>query len=103
MKTATVAEIKSHFGAILKATEKGPVVVTRNGKPAAVLVGVRDEGEVERLLMAHSPKLQAILEKSRKQIRDGEVLSHEEFWSHVAAFRTSRRQRNQQSAKGDKG
>jgi hypothetical protein len=47
-----------------------------------------------RLLKAvqslHSPRLQAILKESRKQIREGEVLSHEEFWTEVEASRTSK-------------
>jgi prevent-host-death family protein len=91
MKIASVAEIKSQFSAFLKATQAGPVVVTRNGKPVAVIVGVQDEDEIERLLMAYSPKLQAILESSRKQIRDGEVLGHEEFWEEVEASRIPKR------------
>lgn len=88
MKIASVAEIKSQLSAFLKASESGPVVVTRNGRPVAVIVGVQDEDEIERLLMAYSPRLQAILEESRKQIREGDVLSHEEFWAEVEASRT---------------
>jgi prevent-host-death family protein len=90
MKIASVAEIKSRFSAILKTSEAGPIVVTRNGRPVAVIVGVHDEDEIERLLMAYSPRLQAILEKSRKQIRDGDVLSHEEFWKEVESSRTAK-------------
>ncbi len=81
MKTASVAEVKSQFSAFLKASEGGPVVVTRNGRPVAVIVGVQDEEEIERLLMAHSRHLRAILERSRQQFRDGQWLSEEEFWS----------------------
>ena len=87
MKIASVAEIKSQFSAFLKASEAGPVVVTRNGRPVAVIVGVQDEDEIERLLMAYSPRLQAILEASRKQICEGDVLSHDEFWKEVEASR----------------
>ena len=81
MKIASVAEVKSQFSAFLKATEGGPVVVTRNGRPVAVIVGVQDEDEIERLLMAYSPHLRAILELSRQQFRAGQWLSEEEFWS----------------------
>jgi prevent-host-death family protein len=91
MKIASVAEIKSQFSAFLKASEAGPVVVTRNGRPVAVIVGVQDEDEIERLLMAFSPRLQDILEASRKLIRDGDVLSHEEFWAEAEASRTPKR------------
>ena len=81
MKTASVAEVKSQLSAFVKASETGPVVVTRNGRPVAVIVGVQDEDEIERLLMAYSPQLRAILERSRQQFREGEWLSEEEFWS----------------------
>ena len=83
MKIASVAEVKSQFSAFLKASEGGPVVVTRNGRPVAVIVGVQDEDEVERVLMGHSPQLRAILEHSRQQIREGQWLSEEEFWSQM--------------------
>lgn len=83
MKIASVAEVKSQFSAYLKASEGGPVVVTRNGRPVAVIVGVQDEDEIERLLMAYSPQLRAILESSRLQIREGLCLNEEEFWSQI--------------------
>ncbi len=49
------------LSACLKFSESGPVVVTRNGKPVALIVGVADEDEIERLLMAYSPRLRASL------------------------------------------
>ena len=42
MRIAPVAEIKAKFSAYLKASEKGPIVVTRNGKAVAVLLSVED-------------------------------------------------------------
>ena len=45
MKIASVAQIKAQFSAFLKATEGGPVIVTRNGRPVAVIVGVQDDEE----------------------------------------------------------
>lgn len=71
------------FSAYVKASTDGPVVVTRSGKPVAVLVGIQDEDEIERLLMAYSPKLRAILDKSRQQIADGKSMKHDEFWDKV--------------------
>ena len=91
MKIASVADVQAQLSAYLKAAAAGPVVVTRNGKPVAVIVGVQDEDEIERLLMAYSPRLRAILESSRRQIRQGEALSHDEFWTEVAASRVAQR------------
>jgi prevent-host-death family protein len=91
MKIASVAEVKSQFSAFLKASAGGPVVVTRNGRPVAVIVGVQDEDEIERLLMAYSPHLRAILERSRQQFREGRWLSEEEFWSQFEPAQPSKR------------
>jgi hypothetical protein len=44
-----------------------------------------DEDEIERLVLAHSPRFQAILEASRQQFREGNWLSEEEFWREVEA------------------
>ncbi len=83
MKIASLAEVKTHFSAYVKASEQGPVVVTRNGKPVAVLLAVTDEEELERLMMAHSPRLQAILKAARQRIEAGEGIPEEEFWAEV--------------------
>ena len=69
MKIAPIADIKAHLSAYLKESEKGPIVVTKNGKPIAVLLGIRDEDEIERLVLAYSPKFKSILSKGRQQIR----------------------------------
>jgi prevent-host-death family protein len=84
MRIASVTEFESQVSDFLKASAAGPVVVTRNGRPVAVILGVQDEDEVERLLMAHSPQLQAILERSRQQFRNGQWLSEQEFWAQFA-------------------
>jgi prevent-host-death family protein len=83
MRIASVADVKSRFSAFLKASKRGPVVVTRNGKPAAVLLSVDDEDEIERLILAYSPKFQKILTLARQQIREGGGIRHEDFWREV--------------------
>jgi|SRR5947209_2205887 len=85
MKIASVADVKARLSAYLRESEEGPVIVTRNGKPVAVLLAVTDEDELERLLLAHSPKFQAILEKSRRQIDETGGIPHDVFWREVEA------------------
>src|SRR5438270_4473499 len=85
MKIASVADIKARLSAYLKASEEGPVVITRNGKAVAVLLAVTDEDELERLVLAHSPKFQALLDKSRRQIEETGGIPHEVFWQEVEA------------------
>ena len=83
MKIASVADIKARLSAFLKESERGPVVVTRNGKAVAVLLAVTDDDELERLLLAHSPKFQALLDKSRRQIEETGGIPHDDFWREV--------------------
>jgi prevent-host-death family protein len=85
MRIASVADVKARFGAYLTESENGPVIVTRNGRPVAVLLGMQDEDEVERLLMAYSPRLQAILEAADRRIEAGQGIPHEEFWRQMEA------------------
>lgn len=80
MKIASVADVKAQFSAYLKESEHGAVIVTRNGKPVAALLAVRDDEELESLVLAHSTRLRAVLEASRQQIREGAGISHEDFW-----------------------
>src|SRR5947208_3997846 len=84
MKIASVADVKARLSAYLKESAAGPVIVTRNGKAVAVLLAVTDEDELERLLLAHSPKFQALLERSRRQIEETGGIPHDQFWSEVA-------------------
>src|SRR5438552_269347 len=85
MKIASVADVKARLSAYLKESQDGPVIVTRNGKAVAVLLAVTDEDELERLVLAHSPKFQAILDKSRRQIEETGGIPHDVFWREVAA------------------
>lgn len=68
-----------------KAWEDRPVVVTKRGKPVAVLLSIDDDDELERLILAHSPKFQAILNKSMKDIQKTGGIRHEDFWQQVEA------------------
>ena len=90
MRVASVTEVASDFAGYLKASEQGPVVVTRNGKPVAVLLRTGSQEDLERLLMGHSPKLQAILEAARKRFRAGAGIPHETFWKEVDAEKAGR-------------
>src|ERR671936_1422699 len=85
MKIASVADVKARLSAYLKESREGPVVVTRNGKAVAVLLAVTDEDELERLVLAHSPKFPALLDKSRRQIEETGGIPHDVFWREVEA------------------
>ncbi len=84
MKIAPVADVKARLSAYIQQCEAGnPVVITRNGKAMAVMIAARDEDDLERLVLAHSTRFQALLERSRRSIRAGKGLSPDAFWKTV--------------------
>jgi len=94
MKIASLADVKARLSAYVdKAESEGPVIITRNGKPAAVLLAPKDDEELEGLILAYSPRFQALLEKSKKSMRKGEGVSHQEFWRTVSK-NSSTKERN---------
>jgi prevent-host-death family protein len=97
MKIASVAEVKARLSSYLKASATGPVVVTRNGKAVAVLLGIDDDEELEGLLLAHSRRLRAILDAADRRIDQGAGIGHDEFWQQVESATRSRKEN--QSAK----
>jgi prevent-host-death family protein len=83
MKIVSLAKVKAKLSSYIEAARSGPVVITKNGSAAAVLLAITDDDELERLLLAHSPKLRRILQKSAKSIRAGRGIPHEDFWAEA--------------------
>ena len=84
MRIAPLADVKARLSAYLdECGAEGPVVITRNGKAAAVLLVPHDDDDLERLLLGRSPRFQALLDRSRQSIKDGKGLSEDAFWEAV--------------------
>jgi prevent-host-death family protein len=83
MTIASLAEVKAKFSAYVEACKTSPVVVTKNGRPAAVLVSVSNDDDLESILLACSPRFQKLLERSNRQVEQGKGIPHDEFWNQV--------------------
>lgn len=84
MKIAPLADVKARLSAYVdECGKEGPVVITRNGKPAAVLLVPYDDEDLESLMLGRSPRFQALLDRSRQSVQQGKGLSEEEFWKAV--------------------
>jgi prevent-host-death family protein len=94
MKTASIAKLGQRPGDCVAASEKEPVVITRNGRPVAVLIAVHDEDDVDRLIMACSPRLQARLEAAQRRIQAGLGIPEEEFWKRIESRNKARKSRS---------
>jgi PHD/YefM family antitoxin component YafN of YafNO toxin-antitoxin module len=85
MRIAPVADVKARLSAYLQQCQtEGPVVITRDGKTAAILLAPANDEDLENPLLARSPRFQALLAKSRESIQAGKGLSSRDFWKVVA-------------------
>ncbi len=74
-ETMSLAAVKAHFSEIVDRVERQQdrVVVTRNGKPAAVLISPDDLERLEETLAVMSDRsLMRQIRDSKKAIADGE-------------------------------
>jgi prevent-host-death family protein len=98
MRIAPLADVKARLSAYLdECGTEGPVVITRNGKAAAVLLVPYDDDDLERLMLERSPRFQASLDRSRRSIKEGKGLSEKAFWG---AVRKRAQERKTAAAKG---
>ena len=84
MRIAPLADVKARLSAYVDdCGVDGPIVITRNGKAVAVLLVPNDDDDLERILLGRSPRFQAMLERSRRSIKEGKGLAEEDFWKAV--------------------
>ena len=90
MKIVPLADAKARLSAYVdECSAEGPIIITRNGKPVAVLLAPTDEDDLDRLMLARSPRFQALLNKSRHSIAAGKGMSRNEFWKAVRSRKRS--------------
>ncbi len=84
MKIVPLAELKARLSAYVDdAVTQGPIIITRSGRPVAVLLVPEDDDDMERLVLSRSPRFRAALQRSRRSISEGRGLSEEAFWQGV--------------------
>jgi prevent-host-death family protein len=91
VKTASAAQIAAQFNDYLEASREQPVLITRNGKPVAVLVAVQDKAEAEQITGSRPRTLRSIFEKAHEQIEQGGGIPHDQFWREVEQKRRAKR------------
>ena len=90
MKTASAAKIAAQFNEYLEASREQPVLITRNGKPVAVLLAVQNKAEAEHLAGDRRRSLRSIFEEAHEQIQKGGGIPHDQFWREVEQSRRAK-------------
>ena len=83
MKVVPIAEAKARLSELLNIAGEELVVVTRNGRTAAVILSITDD-DLEGLILSRSAKLHEILDRSWKDIQEGRGILHDDFWQEVS-------------------
>ena len=69
MKIAPLYEVKNKLSELVKQTESGPVVITRNGKPCAALVHLAEDEDMESFMLSHSPRFLQLVDRAAERTR----------------------------------
>ncbi|MHC1782474.1 MAG: type II toxin-antitoxin system Phd/YefM family antitoxin [Anaerolineaceae bacterium] len=85
MNIAPLADVKARFSAYIKQLQTAPVIVTKNGRPVAIMMGISDKDDMERIMLAFSPKFQALLDRAERRILETGGINHDEVWAQVDA------------------
>ncbi len=75
MKVVALREAKASLSAYIEKAQQDRILITKHGRPAALLVGVEGE-EIEELLTMGNPRFWEMIEsrrRSRKTFSMGEV------------------------------
>lgn len=91
MKIAPLARVKDQFSAFVQECKTSPIVITKNGKPVAMLVSVTDEDDLDSLLLANDPRFIALLERGYRSIQDTGGVKSKEFWKRVGRRKPARK------------
>lgn len=71
VKEVPLSEVKDDLSRYLRQAEQGPVVITRHGKPAGVLIGFESEDDWFEFRLENDPRFLARVEKARASLRAG--------------------------------
>lgn len=71
VKEVPLSEVKDDLSRFLREAEERPVVITRHGKPAGILIGFESEEDWFDYRLENDPRFLARVEKARTSLRAG--------------------------------
>ena len=80
METIAAADAKTNFGALLDKAQRGPVTISKNGRPVAVLMSAEAYREQQQLKLE---VLRHEIQKGLDDVRRGRLVSRERAFAAV--------------------
>ena len=78
MKRVTLSEAKDDLSNYLRMAEKDVIVITRNGKPAGVLMGFASEEDWLDFQLEHDPRFIRRIAQARQSLQAGKGIKLED-------------------------
>ncbi len=72
MKEVALSEVEEELSKYLRMAEEEPVVITRDDKPAGVLIGFETDDDWSDYLLESDPRFLRRVAEARRSISDGE-------------------------------
>ena len=85
-----LAEVKDQFSAYVEAAKESPIVVTKNGKPVALITPILEDDDLDSLLLAHNRRFNKLLNDAWEQAKSGDVLTSDQFWAEIKKRRAAK-------------
>ena len=79
VRRVPLSEIKDDLSRFLREAEGEEIVITRNGKPAGVLIGFASEDDWLDYLLENDPRFLRRIEQARSSVREGRGTRIEEL------------------------
>jgi prevent-host-death family protein len=95
MKIESLREVKNNFSKVIESLPKtGPVIVTRNGRSAALLLPIDEDTDLETLILSHSPRFWKLFDRAvagkRAPLEELQDVHDDEAWKQLAGRRRKR-------------
>ena len=91
MKRVPLSEVKDDLSRYVQLAAQEEIVVTRHGRPAAVLIGFEDEDDWFDYQLEHDPRFIARMEAARQSLEAGRGISIETVRAEVGVSGASQR------------
>ncbi|MCB0052916.1 MAG: type II toxin-antitoxin system Phd/YefM family antitoxin [Caldilineaceae bacterium] len=83
MKLVPLSQVKDHFSAYIDESRESPIVVTRNGRPVAMIIAIEDEDDLDNMLLVHNQRFVQLLEEARERVHVTGSVSLAEFRKEI--------------------
>lgn len=84
MKQVPIDEVENDLSGYLQVAEKESVIITRDGQPVGILIGLEDTEDWWEELLLRDPRFEAEIAQARQSLREGKGISIEQLRAKYA-------------------